>query len=405
MAILSKRMLHEVSRAYFKAYGLRPLLMDLSGRVLHTAEDQFAALTNIRRRRSYALQESISQGCAYVFQPAPRISSWILALEDRRMIHGALVGGAVLRATRKHLESHGLSPRAAGALLNDLSFWTESRVQEAARALYDGFYQISGWQPELMKENRLRIQQQEQINEAVQEQRRSGNRAIYAFEKERALLAHIRTGDRNGARRLLNDMLAAIYLSSSHLVVLRARAVEMMSCLTRAAIEDNPLLEPLIERNHRWTEQLVQAASFEDLSQVLMDALDDFVDGVYLHGVNRSNAKVHRALDYISTNYATRITLRTAAKEVGLSPCRLAHLVKEFTGKTILQIVQQVRIRHAQHMLERTSKTCTEIAYDVGYEDQSYFIKQFRRLTGTTPARYRRFRGSPAREDAAETTT
>ena len=42
-------------------------------------------------------------------------------------------------------------------------------------------------------------------------------------------------------------------------MVLRARAVELMSCLTRAAIEDNPLLEPLIERNHAWTERLIAA--------------------------------------------------------------------------------------------------------------------------------------------------
>jgi hypothetical protein len=70
------------------------------------------------------------------------------------------------------------------------------------------------------------------------------------FEKERALLAHIRAGDRNTARRILNEMLATIYLTSHQLVVLRARTVEMMSCLTRAAIEDNPLMEPLIVRNH-----------------------------------------------------------------------------------------------------------------------------------------------------------
>ena len=84
------------------------------------------------------------------------------------------------------------------------------------------------------------------------------------------MLSNIRAGDRNQARRILNDMLANIYLSCPELVVLRARSIELMSCLSRAAIEDNPLLEPLIERNHRWTEALLEATSFEDLSMSLM---------------------------------------------------------------------------------------------------------------------------------------
>ena len=41
---------------------------------------------------------------------------------------------------------------------------------------------------------------------------------------------------------------------------------------------------------------------------------------------------------------------------------------------------------------QATEKDYAEIAYDLGFADQSYFIKQFREMTGTTPARYRRGR-------------
>ena len=69
-----------------------------------------------------------------------------------------------------------------------------------------------------------------------------------------------------------------------------------------------------------------------------------------------------------------------------------SHLVKDYTGSTVLQHLQQIRIQQARHLLERTDLSCTEVAYEVGYGDQSYFIKHFRRLTGTTPARYRHAR-------------
>ena len=399
MAILSQRITSAVSSAFAGRYGVRPSFVDLSGRV-RGPHEMLSALPPVRRKRDYALQESVNMGEPRQFQPGPGLVSWIVGLEDRRMVHGGAVGGDVraegdgtsAEETLAWLEAHGLAGEQIQRYVLRLPVWPRERVDEAARFLSETFYAVSGWHPELMKENRLRAQQRQQINQAIEDQRRHGKEAIYAFEKERTLLANIRAGDRNEARRLLNEMLAAIYMSSPELVVLRARAVELITCLTRAAIEDNPLLEPLIERNHAWTEQLITARDFEDLSRALMSALDDFMDGIYLHGLNRSNTKVRKALDFISRRHAAKITLAMVAEEVGLSSSRLCHLVKAFTGRSVLQILQQVRVRHAQQLLERTDMSCTDIAYEVGYGDKSYFIRHFRRLTGKTPGAYRRAR-------------
>ncbi|MBM4142384.1 MAG: helix-turn-helix transcriptional regulator [Lentisphaerae bacterium] len=393
MAILSKRILADVRHEYHRRFGLRPRLMDFAGRT-GGAADPLDALAGVRRRRDYALQQSIGEGRAFVYEAAPGVAAWVLGLEDRRMVHGGLLAGEVRAGADGEapacLARMGMGRREAERFVARLPRWPAQRVTEAADALYEVFYAVSGWTPALLRENRLRVMQERQIQEAAEDQRRRGGQALYAFEKERMLLANIRAGDRNGARRILNDMLAAIYLSSPKLVVLRARAVELMSCLTRAAIEDNQLLEPLIDRNHAWTERLVHAGSFEDLSVQLMDALDEFIDGIYLHGMNRSNEKVRAALDLIGRGYAGRISLRTVAAGVGLSPVRLSHLVKALTGRTVGQVIREVRVRHAQQMLERTSRSCAEIGYEAGFGDQSYFIKHFKRLTGVTPARYRR---------------
>ena len=399
MAILSKRMMTDVSRRYYREFGLRPLFLDLTGRPLNRT-DPLASLPNTRRRRDYALQQSLNTGEANVFTPFTGGATWITCLEDRRRIHGGLEGGVVLRAEAgdsreemlHYLVDHGMEHGHAMAYLRTLRAWPEERIVESARFLTETFYQVSGWIPEKMKENQLKALRQQQISQAIEDGRRQGNRPLYAFEKERVLLACIRAGDRNGARRILNDMLAAIFMSSSQLAVLRARAVELMSYLTRAAIEDNPLMEPLIQRNHTWTERLVKAANLEDLSHDLMQALDDFMDGIYLHGANRSNTKVRRALDYIGAHFAHKIGLNQVAKDVGISPGRLAHLIKDYTGRTVSQTIQEVRVRQAQQLLQRTSKSGAEIAFEVGFGDQSYFIKHFKRLTGTTPARYRRSR-------------
>lgn len=397
-----------VARDYRGEFGLRPVFCDLAGDVCWGG-DPLSVLSGGRQRRDYALNQSINIGEPYVYKPAPGILSWIFPLEDRRMIHGSVLGGYAMLdesaradvATEEpfyesvdSLKRQGMDEGEAERFVSSLPVWSRERAGKAACRLYELFYKVSGWRPELMMENSLRLQQQQQINQSIEDQKKKGVAAVYAFEKERVLLANIRSGDRQAARQILNEMLSTIYMTSPRFVVLRARAVELMSYLTRAAIEDNPLLEPLIERNHRWTEQLILSKDFEQLSQVLMNALDDFTEGIYIHGLNRSNIKVRQALDHIGEHYMEKISLSTIAKEIGLSSCRLAHLVKEHTGRTISQIIQQVRIQHAAILLDRTSRSCAEIAYDVGFGDQSYFTMHFKRATGVTPGRYRKGRVS-----------
>jgi len=408
MPILSNRLMRDVTGLYRERFEIDALFVDITGEAL-SADDALGVLPDTRRRRNYALQASMNSGEPYLFSIAPGITTCMVALEDRRRLHGGVMGGSIVErdhpATteeqREHLAARGMNPGAADRFLAGLGQWPGDKIPVAASFLRDTFYAVSGWQPVLMRENRLRALQQEQINQAILDQREGRRQALYAFEKERALLANIRAGDRNGARKILNEMLATIYMSSPGLVVLRARCVELMSCLTRAAIEDNPLLEPLIERNHAWTERLISAVSFEELSTALMAALDDFIEGIYLHGVNRSNVHVRKALDLVARRFSEDISLRTVAAEIGLSPGRLCHLVKQHTGRTIVQIIHEVRVRHAQHLLERTSSSCTDIAYDCGFNDQSYFIRQFKRITGTTPARYRRSIRRPRVEGGA----
>ncbi len=397
MPILSKRLMSAVRKEARGLGGRPPRFLGLTGECM-TGSDPLAVLRNSRRRRSYALQESINVGEPYLYAAAPGIMTWVLGLEDRRMILGSMVGAEVMVPdsagdgddTLVYLVRHGLTPEAAQSFVAGLEVWPRQRIRDIARCTQEAFYTLSGWKPELMEERRQQIRRQQQINEAIEDVRSRGEAALYTFEKERVLLSNIRAGDRNGARRILNEMLATIYMSAPRLVVLRARVIELLTCLTRAAIEDNPLMEPLIERNHAWTNQLIQAQSFEELSGHLMEALDDFIDGIYLHGVNRSNKHVHKALEFIGREYASSIGLRDVAEHVGLSASRLAHLVKDFTGQTVLQIVQQVRIRRAQELLTQTSRSCAEIGYEVGFGDQSYFTYHFKRQTGTTPARYRR---------------
>ena len=263
-------------------------------------------------------------------------------------------------------------------------------ISSELAACGEAIHRSYGWVPELMQSNRQHVGRTRQLVRSIEEQREQGLQALYDFEQERVLLAAIRAGDRESSRILLNELLTPIFMESASRVVLQARAVELVTRLTRTALEDNPMLTMLWTRWRGWTESIVAAESVEVIARAVLQTLEGFVEGVFVHGARASSAHVHRALTYISENYASPISLREVSREVGISASRLAHLFREDVGRSVLAVVHEVRIRHARDLLERSKMNCAEIAYEVGYSDQSYFTRVFRQHVGQPPLRYRR---------------
>jgi two-component system response regulator YesN len=325
--------------------------------------------------------------------------SWIIPLVDGDSIMGGISGGEVALEDNEdngvpaidYLVGAGCSRNTAEKYVKNLPVWSQTRTREAAEFLFKNIYQLSRLTPTLLDHNRENALQQRQIAEAIQERKHSKEHR-YPIREEQMLLSLMRVGDRNGARRILNNMLAAMFLYSPKPVLIRARAIEMMGFLVRAAIEDNPVQEPLMERQQIWIGEIIESESFEDLCVVLRHSLDNFMSAVFEQGYNRSSKKVQAIMAFISRNYTTQLTLDEIAQEVGLSRFHVARLIKRSTGKTMTQHIRTLRINRARELLQATEKDYAEIAYDLGFADQSYFIKQFREMTGTTPARYRRGR-------------
>ncbi len=72
-----------------------------------------------------------------------------------------------------------------------------------------------------------------------------------------------------------------------------------------------------------------------------------------------------------------------------MSVSRLAHIFKEQMGITLIDYLTSVRIERAKQLLLATTQNCTEICFQVGYNNQSYFTRTFKRLVGMTPRQFR----------------
>lgn len=101
-------------------------------------------------------------------------------------------------------------------------------------------------------------------------------------------------------------------------------------------------------------------------------------------------AKLKAVLAYIRDHYDTQITLEELAKIAGMSPRYFCRAFRAMTGKTPIAYLNYYRVECAGEFLKRTDKTVTEIAISCGFNDMSYFSRQFKRCKNVTPLQYRK---------------
>lgn len=95
------------------------------------------------------------------------------------------------------------------------------------------------------------------------------------------------------------------------------------------------------------------------------------------------------ALEYIEKNYGGHITLEELARLTGLSPKYFCRCFRAITHRSPIDYLNYYRVECASYFLTTSDMTVAEIAQHCGYNDSSFFIKQFRRYKGTTPRQYR----------------
>jgi AraC family transcriptional regulator len=105
---------------------------------------------------------------------------------------------------------------------------------------------------------------------------------------------------------------------------------------------------------------------------------------------SNAEARVSRIVRRIEDGPDTRLTLRSLAREAGLSPYHFLRTFEQITGVTPHQYVRRTRLREAAFKLLSEPGQVLEIALDCGFGDVSNFNHGFRAEFGVSPRQFRR---------------
>lgn len=126
------------------------------------------------------------------------------------------------------------------------------------------------------------------------------------------------------------------------------------------------------------------------MSGYLLLALSLFIDPTDVKDARQDNSLTYikKAVEYIEYNYAQKMNVQDIADYIGISRSQLYRVFMEVFHKSPINFILEYRIRMACELLKHSGLSIRAIAYSVGFEDNLYFSRAFKKIKGLSPCNY-----------------
>lgn len=409
--IIDSQYLHTMLETFHQCIGLSVQVLDQDGNVLDQL-GQIHPYCKIFKRHlpggescmklhASASKLAMSLGESYIFSCHSNLNHIVFPLVNQDTLLGSILAGPFLMDRPDSLMFTDIGPKYHIPASHLLEMYEEaaslpviepSKVTHISRLLY---YMCSGLVADgkdqiVARHNRL--YQQSEINESIQTYKISSRKQLvtYPYEKEKALITKLKTGDSQGAKALLNDLLGyVLFAEGNNLETIKNRTLELGSLLSRAAMEGGATSDSVLRISNQLLKSLQNVQTLEDLCYKLQESVDAFTDCMFNRIPDKNSEVIRSAVHYISRNFSSNLTLEEIAALVHLNPAYFSTLFKQSTGSSFKEYLNMVRIEESKRLLTTTELSILDVALAAGFQDQSYFTKVFKKYTGLTPRQYR----------------
>lgn len=421
LEIVDKEVLKKILDSFTNATGLTANVVDTEGRSIFSKEDaqkncKFCQLIWQYQREkglhrcagAYARagKQAALFGEPYIFRCPAGLIEWAAPIIIDGEHLGSIICGQVLmwepedffwielKQFNKNL-TDDFGPLIEAA--KELKVVSGKKVKAAADLLFvtANYIMKAGWE-NLQHRHELAVQQsilnEEIQNRKVLEEKLSARnlQLSYSLDKERELVSKIKLGDIETAKKIFQALLADIFIiGAAKLPVIKARVLELVVLMSRAAVEGGADSEQVLGINTEFVQDINRCNTIEEIDLYAIQALEKYIKAVQRHDRVKNHHIINQVKAFIRKNYYKNLTLEEIAESVYLSPYYISRIFKEEQGLTVMDYLTKVRLEEAKKLLRNPAYQIEEIAEKIGYNDPSYFSKVFRRKEGMTPSQFR----------------
>lgn len=338
-------------------------------------------------------------GEAYIFSCHANLNHIAFPLVlDRKLLGSVIIGPFLMDHPDSTLisdlaERQNLSPGMVLELydeLKDIAILPPAKVNQLKKITEQLLAPLLPGERALLLQNQQKMLQQARINETIQVYKEENytDSLVFFYNKEKELLEKTRIGNIQDVKSILNEIIGHVLFSEGGRVdAVRIRAIELTTLLSRVAIEGGANPDSVFHLNSQFLFRLYEEQELEELCLQLQEVLESFVSCMF-QGKDKGNPYIRNALQYMSNNYNQHIDLKIVADHVGLSPSYFSTLFRKTVGISFREHLNWIRVEESKSLLLGKKYTLAEIALSMGFPDQSYYCKVFKKYVGVTPGQY-----------------
>lgn len=134
---------------------------------------------------------------------------------------------------------------------------------------------------------------------------------------------------------------------------------------------------------------ILNAEDINSITKFISEFVSKALISIEQYRKNNSYNVIYKAKEYIQKNYASVITLQAIASYLNLSRHYVCYLFKKESGENITTYINKVRIENVKLLFSKNDYKVKDVYDKVGFSDEQYFCKMFKKVTGMTVAQYK----------------
>lgn len=205
---------------------------------------------------------------------------------------------------------------------------------------------------------------------------------------EQSIYREIRSGRYDKVRMIGEQFARYVIDSEGRPACIREYVLRFAAGILRVAGETRGSLEAVDDTSYIM-ENIARSTSKREVRyqfEKIMNAVASSRDTLDI----TENGMILNVIDFIRSNYQRDITLSEAAEGCCVTPEYLSRIFCRETGVNFTSFLQNFRVSTAKRLLLSGNYKVYEVAEMVGFHDQKYFVKVFKKLCGVTPSEYKR---------------
>lgn len=390
-SLISFSEITKVPITFYSASGETMWEHNASIKICHTNSSYCNPESHCRNTLRSAMNIAFELGDVYIFVCDTGLINLSYSLTIDEEIIGYFIAGPIAMGTSRERSLKRFYDKVIKEtidfpllmnMMDKIKIFTPQEITHLMR-LYELSLKVPG-SGTLNMQNRQKSQEQTMVVSKIIEMKKSNISVDYPVAAENDLLISISSGSSDLSLHNLSKYVEGLMVfENGDVSLVRLRLISLFSRLSQNTIASYEY------ENFIALEALTNASTLKELMAASADFITSATKSISSERYSGKSDVIANALAYIHSHYMNKLTLSDVAAAIHVNESYFSTLFKKETHISFTAYLKNLRMETAAQKLKTSPLSITEISLSCGFDNPSYFTKEFKEKYGLTPKQYR----------------